>query len=65
MIILLTFLLWLLVYALVAYVVIWIILTVVGLFIPVPPKVAQIMYAIAGLVILIWAIEHLPMLHLP
>ena len=59
MISILTFLLWLLVYALIAYVVIWIILAIIGLFLPVPPKVAQILYAIAGLIILIYAIQGL------
>ncbi len=58
---LLLFLLWLLVYALVAYVVIWGVLTIVGLFIPVPEKVSKILYAIAGVLILIWAIVHLPL----
>jgi hypothetical protein len=60
----LIFLLWLLVYALVAYVVVWILLLVLGLFIAVPPKIQQLMYAIAGLLILIWAVTHIPA-HLP
>lgn len=60
MIPLLMFLLYLAVYALIAYVVIWLILTVVGLFITLPAKVAQILYLIAGIVILIWAVQHLP-----
>ncbi len=58
---LLLFLLWLLVYALVAWVVIWGVLAIVGIFIPVPAKVAQVLYAIAGVLILIWAITHLPL----
>lgn len=65
MISILTFLLYLAVYALVAYVVIWILLAIIGLFIAVPAKVAQLCYLIAGLVILIWVIEHLPVLRFP
>lgn len=61
---LLIFLLWLLVYALVAYVFIWIVLMIIGIFIPVPVKIQQLLYAIAGLLILIWAIAHIPV-HLP
>lgn len=57
---LLTFLLWLLIYGVVAYIVIWVILAVLALFIEVPPKIAQALYLIAALVILIWAIQALP-----
>lgn len=65
MVAILTFLLYLAVYALIAYVVIWGILKIVGLFIEVPAKVVQVLYLIAGLVILIWAVEHFPALRLP
>jgi len=62
---LLTFLLWLCVYGLVAFVVVWVIIMILGLFIAVPLKVQQILYIIAGLIILIWAVQHLPVLGLP
>ena len=56
----LVFLLWLLVYALCAAVVVWIILMAIEIFFPIPPKIRQLVYAIAGLLVLIWAVTHLP-----
>lgn len=60
----LVFLLWLLVYALCAAVVVWVLIMVIEIFFPVPPKFQQLLYAIAGLLVLIWAVTHLPV-HLP
>lgn len=50
-------LLFLLLYALVALLVVELIILIISLFIAVPPKVRQILYAIVGVCLLIWLIE--------
>jgi hypothetical protein len=53
----LTFILYLLLYALVAVLVIELICYILGLFLAIPPKVKQLLYAIVGVVLLIYVLQ--------
>lgn len=53
----LTFILFLLLYALIAVLVIELICYILGLFLVIPPKVKQILYAIVGVVLLIYVLQ--------
>lgn len=49
--------LYLLLYALLMVLVLELIFWIIGMFIPIPPKVRQILYAIAGVILLIYLLQ--------
>lgn len=64
-----TTLLTILLYALVACLVLELVFWIIGFFLPVPPKVRQLVYAIVGVLFIIWIVQSLsgqalPSLHL-
>ena len=63
---LLIFLLWLCVIALIVTVVCWVVVKVVTtVWEQAPAKIATLIYLIGGLIVLIWAVSHLPGVKLP
>lgn len=56
-------------YALVACLILELVFWIIGLFLPVPPKIRQIVYAIVGVLFIIWIVQSLsgqalPSLHI-
>lgn len=65
MIALLIALLYLIVYVIVGIIIVEIICWLIGLFVPVPPKIKQLLYALVGIFALLYLISALPLLHFP
>ena len=50
-----TFLIYLCIFALVIYLVIWVVRDVLG--VPIPPKVIQILWVIVALIVILWLVQ--------
>lgn len=46
-----------LIYALIVYLVLWLIFFVIGLFFPIPPQVQKVVYAIVGLILILEVLQ--------